>query len=163
MFISQGLRWGITLFLIGMADAPPIIFGAAAPVAPDGGTVNDLSGFIEAVEAKSLEAKRVGAIHQDFFRAEGTTLRISGGLFSVPAELQLFEYDDKTFGKEGLKTAAEDARQIEPTGDPRTMRVRWIDPPHFFHKNRLIVLYLGSDTSALALLTELLGTQFAGR
>ena len=43
------------------------------------------------------------------------------------------------------------------------MRISWIAPPHFFRKERVIVLYLGTDAKVLAVLTELLGAQFAGR
>jgi len=62
-----------------------------------------------------------------------------------------------------LQAAEEDARQIVPSGQPRTMRINWMAPPCFFPQGRVIPLYLGSDAQALALLQALLGPQFAGK
>ena len=39
---------------------------------------------------------------------------------------------------------------------------RWMAPPHFFHGNRLIVLYVGTDEAVIGPLQRLLGPQFAG-
>lgn len=137
--------------------------GAATPVASHGGPVKDQVSFVDALRAKGLTVDIVGSVEQPFLQPEGTTLRVSGGSLKEPAELQSFNYDDKELGTDGLKAAAEDASQIEPNGNPRTARINWVAPPHFFHKDRVIVIYLGSDANALSLLTELLGPQFAGR
>lgn len=40
--------------------------------------------------------------------------------------------------------------------------VEWVGPPHFFLSGKLIVLYTGPDPQVYALLTDLLGAQFAG-
>ena len=59
--------------------------------------------------------------------------------------------------------AEQDASQIEPDGSLKTMMITWIAPPHFFRKDRLIVIYLGADPAVLMILTDALGPQFAGR
>ena len=40
--------------------------------------------------------------------------------------------------------------------------ITWVAPPHFFHRERVVALYTGSDRALLTLLTEALGPQFAG-
>ncbi len=137
--------------------------GAATPIVSHGGPVKDHVSFVDALRAKGLTVEIVGSIEQPFLRAKGTSLRTSGGNLKQPAELQSFNYDDTDLRTDGLKAAAEDAAQIEPDGNPKTMRISWIAPPHFFRKERVIVLYVGSDSTVLALLTELLGPQFAGK
>ncbi len=132
------------------------------PTASQGGPVKDQASFVDALRRKGLKVDVTGSVEQPFLQTEGTTLTVSGGNLKEPAELQSFNYDDKDLGTNGLNAAAEDASQIDPNGNPRTARINWIAPPHFFRKERVIVIYLGRDTNALALLTELLGPAFAG-
>jgi hypothetical protein len=40
--------------------------------------------------------------------------------------------------------------------------ITWIEPPHFFRKERVLVLYIGSDATVLKALHDVLGPQFAG-
>jgi hypothetical protein len=40
--------------------------------------------------------------------------------------------------------------------------VSWMDTPHFYKTGKIIVLYVGSDTTVLELLEGVLGPQFAG-
>ena len=40
-------------------------------------------------------------------------------------------------------------------------RTRWAAPPHFYRGNRLIALYVGSDSNVLGPLQRLLGAPFA--
>ena len=156
------LRW-INMVLRGAVMFMVVGCGVTTPVASHGGPVKDHASFVGALRAKGLTVGFVVSVEQPFLLAKGTALRVSGGSLKEPAEVQSFNYDDRDLGTDGLKAAAEDASQIEPNGNPRTARINWIAPPHFFRKERVIVIYLGSDASALALLTELLGQQFAGR
>jgi len=39
----------------------------------------------------------------------------------------------------------------------------WVDVPHFYLKERIIVLYVGDDPAIEELLESVLGSQFAGR
>jgi len=38
----------------------------------------------------------------------------------------------------------------------------WIAPPNFFHRDRIIAIYLGADPSVTTALTALRGPRFAG-
>ncbi len=160
--MRQSLKWlvkhaGYTITLLTMACS------TITPGALHASLVNDQVSFINALRAKGFQVDTMESIEQPFLQATGTTLRLSGNNLKEPIELQSFNYDDKDLGTDGLKAAAEDASQIDPSGNPRTAQINWIAPPHFFHKERIIVIYLGNDTNALALFTQLLGAQFAGK
>lgn len=137
--------------------------GAVGPVASHGGPFKDHVSLVDALRAKGLVVDIAGTIAQPFLRAKGTTLRVSGGPLKQAAELSSFNYDDTDLRADGLKVAADDADQIDHNGNPRTMRVNWVAPPHFFRRERVIVIYLGSDAKMLAPLLDLLGPQCAGQ
>jgi len=125
--------------------------------------VRDHVSFVDNLRAAGYSVSPSGDVQQPFLRPRGTLLQISSGDLSAPAEVQSFNYDDRDLGTDGLAAAQADADQIQPDGQPKTARVTWLGPPHFFHKARLIVLYVGSDPQLLRELETLLGTQFAGR
>jgi hypothetical protein len=98
-----------------------------------------------------------GGISQPFLHApSGTIVRLSGGPLTTAADLQLFEYSSPS-------AASADAKQIRPDGSGNaTTIVDWVAPPHFFLKERVLVIYVGSDTAIVSLLSSVLGSQFAG-
>ena len=120
-----------------------------------GGPVDDQVSLIDHLRGKGLTVEAVGDVQQPFFNAPGTLLRMSGGELTQPVEVQVFAY-------ETVEAATADVGQIGPDGSPRTMMITWVAPPHFFHRERIVVLYTGSDPVLLTLLTEALGPQFAG-
>ena len=75
--------------------------------------------------------------------------------------------DDRMLGVRAVFSRSEalaaDVSQITPDGNLSTVMIEWIAPPHFFQGERLLVLYLGDDQAAIDLLTDMLGSQFAGR
>jgi len=121
-----------------------------------GGPVRDHVSMIDHLRARGYTVEPIGDVEQPFLRAEGTTLRISGGDIEQPVEMQSYDYND-------TEAAAADAAQIGPDGNPRTAMITWVAPPHFFLKERAFVLYVGSDPAVLRLLNDMLGPQFAGR
>lgn len=119
-------------------------------------SIVDQASLVDALRACGVDVEESGAVQQPFFTPEsGTLLRLSGGNLSQPADIQVFEYKD-------AGGADADAEQIGPDGNPATMMIHWIAPPHFFRGERVIVLYIGEDQAALDLLTALLGPPFAG-
>lgn len=120
-----------------------------------GGPVRDHVSLVDNLRARGLAVEIGGEIEQPFLAVKGISLTVRDRESGVLFELQSFEYGDSG-------DARADARHIEPDGSPRTQQISWIDLPHFFRKERVIVLYVGSDTKALELLTEVLGPQFAG-
>lgn len=128
-----------------------------------GGPVRDHVSFVDNLRASGYAASPNGDIQQPFLQPRGTLLHISGGDLRAPAEVQSFNYDDRDLGTDGLAVAQADAAGIQPDGQPKNARVTWSGPPHFFHKDRIIVLYIGSDPQLLRELEALLGAQFAGQ
>ena len=102
-------------------------------------------------------------------RAQGTTVQITGEkvrqpFFSPPGRiinvnnegLQVFEYANAS-------KANEEAQRISPDGMTiGTTKPSWMATPHFFKREKLIVLYVGSNESILRQLIAVLGAQFAG-
>jgi hypothetical protein len=125
------------------------------PVVRDGSVV-DSASLIDALLACGLTVDPMGAVEQPFLKPEsGTVVRLGGGNLAQPADLQIFEYQN-------AERAAADAAQIGPDGNPPTMMIDWIAPPHFFRAERVIVLYIGEDQAVVNLLTAVLGSPFAG-
>lgn len=88
-------------------------------------------------------------IQQPFFSVAARVFTVDG------RDLQVYEYAS------GAAAAAE-AAKIHPGGMIGTSSPMWIAPPHFFHRDRLIVIYLGADPKAISALTEILGPELAG-
>lgn len=90
------------------------------------------------------------AVEQPFFPVTGRLVRIAG------SDVQASEFADD-------RTARVHAARISADGSAvGTAKVRWIEPPHFFRRESLIVLYLASEPAVLAALEAVLGPQFAG-
>ena len=145
--------------------ATPLDSGGATPAPAAGtpaatgtpGAITDQASFVAALEACGITVEPGGTISQPFFSpTSAVILRLSGGPLVGPADIQVYEYAS-------ADPAESDAAQIEPDGNLRTTIIEWVAPPHFYRAERLIVLYVGEDETTLALLSELLGPQFAGR
>ncbi len=116
---------------------------------PDIEQVSGLDGFMKALQDNGNTVEVSGSIQQPFFSVPGQVIEVDG------QELQVFEYPDTA-------AAAAEAGQISPTGSSiGTHMVTWIAPPHFYTRDRLIVLYVGEDESTTALLAEMLGEPLA--
>jgi hypothetical protein len=146
--------------LQGCAQVP--FQGVGSVPQSHGGPVRDHVSFVDTLRAAGYAVSPIGDVQQPFLRPRGTLLRISGGDLTAPAEVQSFNYDDRDLGTDGLAAAQADAAQIQPDGQPKNARVTWSGPPHFFHTDRSIVLFVGSDPPLLRELEALLGPQFAG-
>jgi hypothetical protein len=115
---------------------------AAAPLGAD--------ALIEALTAAGDEVEDGGAVEQIFFSVDGQIIRVDG------QDVQVFEYPD---------AAARQAESelIQPDGSPNpTTMVTWIDTPHFWAKDLLIVLYVGQDEATVGALTAIMGEPLTG-
>lgn len=71
--------------------------------------------------------------------------------------MQAFEYPSEA-------EARADAAQVAPDGSSvGASRPMWVASPHFFQRDRLIVLYVGEDQTVLKALEGALGPAFAER
>ena len=125
-----------------------------------GGPVRNYVSLIDSLRAQGVEVEPGDTVRQQFLQAQGWHLSLRGGPLPQPATIQSYWYDDTELGKDSLAAAQEDAAQIQQGSGIKT--AEWVAPPHFFRKERAFVIYVGTDSSVLALLTELMGPQFAG-
>ena len=101
-------------------------------------------------------------------RAQHLRMRLDGtfkyGFFAPPAraywnargEVILWQFPSAARGARAVT-------QIRPDGNAIGGRaVRWKGLPHWFHRGRVITLYLGSKASLQAALARVLGPQIAG-
>lgn len=119
--------------------------------ASHGGPVKDYVSLIDNLRGQGAAVDPKGDASQTFFATSGYMIGVNG------RDVQVFEYPDAA-------AAQTDADKVSPDGSSvGTSMVTWVDKPHFYKKDRIIVLYVGSDTATLDLLAKLLGPQFAGR
>ncbi len=116
----------------------------------DGQAAFDLMDALRAVAARIEAVGEVPQSPQPLFSVQGQRYQIDGG------ELQVYEYIDEA-------AALADAQHISPDGFTiGTAMVGWVDTPHFFQRDRYLVLYLGDSPVILSLLEGVLGPQIAG-
>jgi len=101
------------------------------------------------------------------FTVPGQALQLNGD------EVQLYLYADADAAQADAARVAPDGFTFNPApsnteaGAPASVTteaitVDWLDTPHFFRRDRIIVLYVGDDLLTLDYLETVLGAQFAG-
>jgi len=72
-------------------------------------------------------------------------------------DVQVYQYPN-------VAVADREAALISPDGSSvGKTKIHWIGSPHFYKKERLLVLYLGDNGKVLKLLETVLGKPFAGK
>lgn len=105
----------------------------------------------------------VGALKAAGVAAEAGTMLIEQPFFSVPGrivtvwgqEVQVFEYADGAAAQAEAALIAPDASSVG------TSMMTWIDTPHFYQSDNLIVLYVGNDIRVQEALADVLGDPVA--
>ena len=105
---------------------------------------------VRQLRANGVSVERIDTVSQPFFSVKAAVYRIDGG------ELQVYNY-------RSASAAAKEAGRVAPNGAIGGAMPRWIAPPHFFRKGRVMAIYLGSSDKALKALTRVMGPQFAGK
>ena len=109
-------------------------------------------GFMRALEQQGASVTRAAALPQSaypFFRVNAQ------GLIVNAADVQVFVYPNTT-------RADTDASKVSPTGTPiGQSQISWMDTPHFYKRDRLIVLYVGHSVDVMKPLEAVLGPPFA--
>jgi hypothetical protein len=127
--------------------------GPETTVTPTGepeGHEDAYSELLAAFEAAGATVESTGSIEQPFFLASGQSFAVNGGM------IQVFPYPS-------AEAAEVEAARVAPDGSSvGTSMISWMEAPHFFRQDRLIVLYVGDDPDVLTMLESVLGPQFAG-
>ena len=123
----------------------------AQGVKPRAGGVIDLASLLDSLRAAGAGGAPVGEVDQPFLTIKGTMIKVRG------EDVQVYQYPN---------AAAVDVESRKISRDGTTVgksKIHWIGTPHFYKKERLLVLYLGDDHAVLKTLETVLGRQFAGK
>lgn len=137
--------------LLMIACAPASQPPAAAETAPGSAQMSTSSDLAARLRAAGLTVTVADEIEQPFFTGRARVLRVGD------EDVQVYEFPDAA-------AAANAAGQVAPGGGSiGTTMMSWMAAPHFYRKDRLIVIHLGSDAAVTRALTDLMGPQFAGQ
>lgn len=115
------------------------------------GSGADVFDLLNELESSGAAVENVGELSQPFLSVEGKTVKVNG------VEVQVFEYTDAAAALTESETISSDGSSTATT------MITWIDVPHFYLKDRFMVIYVGTDSATIETLIEVLGPQFAGR
>lgn len=144
-----------------------IVIGACAwPPASHGcdGPARDHVMLVDRLRCAGIRVEIGEPVILPFLGPPGTRLLLSGGDVSGQAELESFNYDDTDLGMDGRAASEADAQKFASDGSLRDAgsRIFYNGTPHLFRRDRVLVIYSGDDPAVIAILTELVGRQFAG-
>ena len=114
------------------------------------GEVKDLTSLTYALKSRGLDVKSTERIPDSFFSVPTTVLSISG------IDVQIYEFTSEYDIAKARAIVSQDGTQIGPNS------VRWMDVPHFYSKEKMIVQYIGHNPEITSMLESFLGNQFAG-
>lgn len=116
--------------------------------------VHDMASLQSRLQAAGAKVEIGEVIKHPFLAVPGRIMTVNS------VDIEVFQYAD-------AKALAADTATIEPDGCIGTfgggMLNPWTAPPHFYKSEGVMVIYLGSDSNMLHLLTSVLGKQFAGK
>jgi hypothetical protein len=144
-------RLALLVFILTLAYSLSACAPAEALAENNTDPVEDQASFLAALQRAGASAEVADPIEQIFFSTPGSIIKVNG------MDVQVFEYESEQAMEAEVSQVAPDGGSIG------TSMVSWIDRPHFYKAGRIIVLYVGSDTTILNLLNNILGPQFAGR
>jgi len=111
----------------------------------------DYVSLIDNLRVNNATVIPEGEIEQPFFSVTGFSIQVNG------SSVQVFEYDTAEDAEADASLVSSDGSSIGTT------MPFWVDDPHFYYKEKIIVLYVGDDPAIEELLESVLGNQFAGR
>lgn len=115
------------------------------------GPVTDYPSLIKSLRALGAGATAVGKVDQPFFSITGRMIKVHG------EDVQVFQYANAAAANAEAAPISRDGRAVG------TRKIHWIGSPHFFKKEKLLVLYVGDNDKVLGSLEAVLGQQFAGQ
>ncbi len=130
--------------------------GSTPPEPPKGSEVPGtetiaLATTLEREGASVTFAEVMSMSAHPYFRMPAARYVVNG------ENLYAFEYETES-------AAATEASRIAPDGaSVGTTQISWVSDPHFYRAGRVVVLYVGRQSSTLGLLQRVLGQQIAGR
>jgi len=127
------------------------------PAAPP----SQVDKFLSAIRSMTAEVEALG----DLDHLPTPPLAVVGERFQVDGhEIQLYVYETTIDAYRDAQRISDDGFEFAASanGDRAASSADWVDTPHFFRQDRLIVFYLGEDRRLLAQLERVMGKQFSG-
>lgn len=131
---------------MGLGGAP----ATGEPPVSHGGDVTGYVTLLDALRAAGAQVEPGESLSQPFFEPQAQIISVNGH------DVQVFEFADAVTAEAAAETVSADGTSVG------TSMMTWMDTPHFFRVDKLILLYVGSDQATLELLQEVAGPQFAG-
>jgi len=135
----------------GCGSTKPPASEQASPTASQRTQVADYASLLGSLRAKGAKVEAAGEVSQPFFSVPGKVLKVNGG------DVQVFEYADAHASEAQASLVSADGSEVGRS------KVGWVGPPHFFRRDKIIALYIGDDPTTIKALSDVLGTQFAGK
>jgi hypothetical protein len=139
----------VVLQLIALAA---VAVGSCAAHSTQPSELAPTDALIQSLEEQGATVARAGSLAPSaypFFSVSAQRIVVNS------ADVQVFEYASP-------ERADSDASKVSPTGTPiGQSQISWMDVPHFYKRNRLVVLYVGHSADILRLLQVVLGPPFA--
>ena len=130
----------------------PAVAGPQSSASPRA-TLLTSDELVRALRSQSMTVVSRGRAPRDafpFLSVRATRLIVNGD------DVHVFEYAT-------VDGAARDAATISPAGSPiGSSQIAWMAPPRFYRKDRVIVLYVGTNVGIAQALEAALGPPFAG-
>lgn len=125
-------------------------------IAPDAAASDELTlaTFARRLSDSGASVRVRGEVKQPFFLVDGKVVELEG------EAVQVYEYGASEAALAVVDSVRPDGSAIA-SGDS-SVWVDWAATPHFYHRDRLIVVYVGEDDAVLEVLDDALGTPFAG-
>jgi len=122
--------------------------------------VTDYSTLLRYLRGSGVSLGEAGEIHPYAFLAiEGRRVTVN------ESTIEVYEYANAEAMESEASCVSPDGFGItRDLGGGRAVftDVGWLGPPHFYKAGRIIVIYIGNNSSMISLLENALGEQFAG-
>lgn len=140
----------------GATTAGTAAGGQHTTAAPQSPAAGEYSALLSAFRGAHFTVFDGGATaSQQFLTVSGKKVFVDG------QALEIYQYATAGDATKDSHNIDDDACLIHKISGGTTM-VSWDQPPHLYKKDRLIVIYVGSDYSIIDVLVTQLGPQFAG-
>lgn len=141
---SNCILFVVTIWMVACID------GEATQKTWQGGPAKDYDTLVANLRAVGLTLRPTQEISQPFLSVKGRVIGVNG------SDVQVFEYQDANAATAEAARVSPDGRSVGETW------INWVAKPHFYGSGKLIVLYLGDDSTVIGGLEAALGAQFAG-
>lgn len=146
----------VAVLTVGCGSRLPFDVSLAPTLVPEAAPSDELTlaSFAHSVSESGAAVALRGGVKQPFFAVDGQVVDIEG------EPVQVYEYQGVDEARMAANTVTADGSAIA-AGDNTTL-VDWISTPHFYQRDRLIVVYVGEQDAVLNVLDGTLGAAFAG-